>query len=106
MRAYWDATGTESMVHNNEGIKGIEVLGSDIVQMHLKNNREPLMEVPGLVDWSKAWPAIRRSGFEGWFVIRDAARESRGVHRGDEKECGVGDTESGASSIDAVKMPA
>jgi sugar phosphate isomerase/epimerase len=69
VRPYWDATGTESMVHNNEGIKGIEVLGHKIVQMHLKNNREPLMEVPGLVDWSKAWPAIRKSGFEGWFVF-------------------------------------
>lgn len=69
VRAYWDATGTESMVHNGEGIKGIEVLGAKIVQMHLKNNREPLMEVPGLVDWSKAWPAIRKSGFEGWFVF-------------------------------------
>ena len=69
VRAYWDATGTESMVHNGEGIKGIEVLGASIVQMHLKNNREPLMEVPGLVDWSKAWPAIKKSGFEGWFAF-------------------------------------
>jgi len=69
VRAYWDAVGTESMVHNNEGLKGIEVLGKDIVQMHLKNQREPLMETPGLVDWSKAWPAIRKSGFEGWFAF-------------------------------------
>ena len=64
VRAYWDATGTESMVHNGEGIKGIEVIGAKIVQMHLKNNRDPLMENPGLVDWSKAWPAIRKSGFD------------------------------------------
>jgi sugar phosphate isomerase/epimerase len=69
VRAYWDATGTESMVHNGEGIKGIEVIGAKIVQMHLKNNRDPLMENPGLVDWSKAWPAIRKSGFEGWFAF-------------------------------------
>jgi sugar phosphate isomerase/epimerase len=69
VRAYWDATGTESMVHNGEGIKGIEVIRAAIVQMHLKNNREPLMEVPGLVDWSKAWPAIRKSGFDGWFAF-------------------------------------
>ena len=69
VRAYWDATGTESMVHNGEGIKGIEVIGAGIVQMHLKNNRDPLMENPGLVDWSKAWPAIRKSGFEGWFAF-------------------------------------
>jgi len=69
VRAYWDAVGTESMVHDNEGLKGIEVIGKDIVQMHLKNQREPLMETPGLVDWSTAWPAIRKSGFEGWFVF-------------------------------------
>ena len=69
VRAYWDATGTESMVHNGQGIKGIEVIGAKIVQMHLKNNRDPLMENPGLVDWSKAWPAIRKSGFEGWFAF-------------------------------------
>ena len=69
VRAYWDPTGTESMVHNGEGIKGIDVLGAKIVQMHLKNNRNPLMEEPGLVDWSKAWPAIRKSGFDGWFVF-------------------------------------
>jgi sugar phosphate isomerase/epimerase len=69
VRAYWDATGTESMVHNGEGIKGIEVLGATIVQMHLKNNRNPLMEEPGLVDWSRAWPAIRKSAFEGWFAF-------------------------------------
>ncbi len=69
VRAYWDAVGTESMVKNNEGIKGIEVIGKDIVQMHLKNQREPLMETPGLVDWSKAWPAIKKSGFEGWFAF-------------------------------------
>ena len=49
--------------------KGIEVLGASIVQMHLKNNRNPLMEEPGLVDWSKAWPAIRKSRFEGWFAF-------------------------------------
>ena len=72
VRAYWDAVGTESMVHNNEGIKGIEVIGKDIVQMHLKNQREPLMETPGLVDWSKAWPAIRKSGYEGWFAFETA----------------------------------
>jgi L-ribulose-5-phosphate 3-epimerase len=68
VRAYWDATGTESMVHNGEGIKGIETIGAKICQMHLKNGNK-LMEEPGLVDWSKAWPAIKKSGFEGWFAF-------------------------------------
>lgn len=68
VRAYWDATGTESMVHNGEGLKGIEVLGAEICQMHLKNGNK-LMEEPGLVDWTKAFPAIKKSGYEGWFAF-------------------------------------
>jgi L-ribulose-5-phosphate 3-epimerase len=68
VRAYWDATGTESMVHNGEGLKGIETLGSSICQMHLKNGNK-LMEEPGLVDWTKAFPAIKKSGFDGWLVF-------------------------------------
>jgi L-ribulose-5-phosphate 3-epimerase len=68
VRAYWDATGTESMVHNGEGVKGIEVLGNSICQMHLKNGNK-LMEEPGLVDWTKAWPAIKKCCYDGWFAF-------------------------------------
>ena len=68
VRAYWDATGTESMVHNGEGIKGLEVIGANICQMHLKNGRK-LMEEPGLVDWPKAFAVIKKSGYEGWFAF-------------------------------------
>src|SRR5262249_39185533 len=43
VRAYWDATGTDHMGHPGDGIKGLEVLGASICQMHLKNGRR-LME--------------------------------------------------------------
>lgn len=68
VRAYWDATGTDSMGHPGEGLKGIETLGSSICQMHLKNGNK-LMQEPGLIDWTKALPAIKNSGYEGWLVF-------------------------------------
>jgi sugar phosphate isomerase/epimerase len=68
VRVYWDGTGTESMVHNGEGLKGFETLGDRICQIHLKNGNK-LMEEPNLVDWTKAFPAIKKLNFEGWFVF-------------------------------------
>jgi len=83
VRPYWDATGTDHMGHPGDGIKGLEVLGSSICQMHLKNGRE-LMEVRHLlekhpksplpdrtmsIDWTKALPIVKASGFEGWFAF-------------------------------------
>jgi sugar phosphate isomerase/epimerase len=83
VRAYWDATGTDHMGHPGDGIKGIEVLGSSICQMHFKNGRK-LMEERHLlemhpknpqagrtmsIDWTKALPIVTASGFEGWFAF-------------------------------------
>jgi sugar phosphate isomerase/epimerase len=83
VRAYWDATGTDHMGHPGDGIKGLEVLGSSICQMHLKNGRR-LMEERHLlemhpknpqagrtmsIDWTKALPIVKASGFEGWFAF-------------------------------------
>lgn len=68
VRVYWDGTGTESMVHNGEGVKGFETLGDRICQIHLKNGNK-LMEEPNLVDWTKAFPAIKKLNFEGWYVF-------------------------------------
>jgi sugar phosphate isomerase/epimerase len=83
VRAYWDATGTDHMGHPGDGMKGLEVLGSNICQMHLKNGRK-LMEERHLlemhpkhpeagrtmsIDWTKALPMIKASGFEGWFAF-------------------------------------
>jgi sugar phosphate isomerase/epimerase len=68
VRIYWDATGVDSMGHPGEGMQGIETLGSSICQMHLKNGNK-LMEEAGLIDWTKALPAIKASGYEGWMAF-------------------------------------
>ena len=85
VRPYWDATGTDHMGHPGDGIKGLEVLGSSICQMHLKNGRagilleerhllekhprSPVPERVMSIDWPKAFSIIRNSGFEGWFAF-------------------------------------
>jgi len=83
VRAYWDATGTDHMGHPGDGMKGLEVLGSSICQMHLKNGRK-LMEEQHLlekhpksrlpdrtmsIEWTKALPIIKASGFDGWLAF-------------------------------------
>src|SRR5215471_3176402 len=68
VRIYWDATGVDSMQHPTEGLKGIETLGDLICQQHLKNGNK-LMEEPGLIEWTKALPAIKASGYQGWLVF-------------------------------------
>jgi sugar phosphate isomerase/epimerase len=83
VRPYWDATGTDHMGNPGDGLKGLEVLGRTICQMHLKNGRE-LMETHHLmrmhprhpdagramsIDWRKALPIVKASGFEGWFAF-------------------------------------
>jgi sugar phosphate isomerase/epimerase len=68
VRIYWDATGVDSMQHPTEGLKGIETLGDLICQQHLKNGNK-LMEEPGLIEWKKALPAIKASGYQGWLVF-------------------------------------
>jgi sugar phosphate isomerase/epimerase len=88
VRPYWDATGTDHMGHPGDGIKGLEVFGSTICQMHLKNGRR-LMEEQHLmemhprhpeagraqsIDWTKALPLIKASGFEGWFAFETPHR--------------------------------
>ena len=82
-RPYWDATGTDHMGHPGDGIKGIEVLGNTICQMHLKNG-SPLMEERHLlskhprspvpervmsIEWTKALPLAKKVGFDGWFAF-------------------------------------
>jgi L-ribulose-5-phosphate 3-epimerase len=83
VRPYWDATGTDHMGHPGDGLKGLEVLGSSICQMHLKNGRKLIEERHLLekhprslqpdrtmsIDWTKALPIVKASGFEGWFAF-------------------------------------
>ncbi len=68
VKIYWDATGVDSMNHPGEGLKGIETLGDLICQQHLKNGNK-LMEEPGLIDWTKALPAVKASGYQGWMAF-------------------------------------
>jgi sugar phosphate isomerase/epimerase len=85
VRPYWDATGTDHMGHPGDGIKGLEVLGASICQMHLKNGRagklmeerhllekhrrSPVPERVMSIDWPKAFSIVKNSGFEGWFAF-------------------------------------
>lgn len=83
VRPYWDATGTDHMGHPGEGIKGLQTFGASICQMHLKNGRKlieehHLMEAHPRhleagramsIEWTKAFPIIKASGFEGWFTF-------------------------------------
>jgi len=71
VRAYWDAHGTESMVHQGDGIRGIEVIGKDICQMHLKNGRKQMWE-EDIIDWPKTFAAIKKSGYDNWFAFETA----------------------------------
>ncbi|HEX3875663.1 MAG TPA: TIM barrel protein [Bryobacteraceae bacterium] len=68
VRIYWDATGVDSMNHPGEGLKGIQTLGDLICQQHLKNNSK-LMDEPGYIDWTKALPAVKASGYQGWMAF-------------------------------------
>jgi sugar phosphate isomerase/epimerase len=85
VRPYWDATGTDHMGHPGDGTKGLEVLGSSICMMHLKNGRagfllenrhlldhhpqSPIPEQVMSIDWPKAFNIIKNSGFDGWMAF-------------------------------------
>jgi sugar phosphate isomerase/epimerase len=83
VRAYWDATGTDHMGHPGDGIKGLEVLGASIAQMHLKNGRKlieerhlldkhpksPVPERVMSIEWTKALPIVKASGYDGWMAF-------------------------------------
>ena len=85
VRPYWDATGTDHMGHPGDGTKGLEVLGSSICMMHLKNGRagfllenrhlldhhpqSPIPEQVMSIDWPKAFTLIKNSGFDGWMAF-------------------------------------
>ncbi len=69
VRIYWDAHGVDSMAHPTEGLKGIQTLGDLICQQHLKAGNNPIMEEDQLIDWTKALPAVKASGYEGWMAF-------------------------------------
>jgi sugar phosphate isomerase/epimerase len=85
VRPYWDATGTDHMGHPGDGTKGLEVLGSSICMMHLKNGRagfllenrhlldhhpqSPIPEQVMSIDWPNAFNIVKSSGFDGWMAF-------------------------------------
>lgn len=71
IRTYYDATNVEND-HPGQSISGIELLGSRIVQCHLKNEDRLLNQQPSKVDWIAAVKAFRRINYSGWYVFETA----------------------------------
>ena len=69
VRVFWDFDDLEFYGHTGQSVKGLEVLGAGrICQVHCKNE-DRLLEQPGRVDWAAACKALRRIGYEGWYVF-------------------------------------
>ena len=50
----------------------MEVLGkARIAQVHVKNE-DRLLEQPGRVNWAAALQAIKKTGYNGWFVFESS----------------------------------
>lgn len=71
VQLYYDATNVETY-HPGQSVSGIELLGSHIVQCHLKNDDRLLNQQPSKVDWVAAIKAFRRIGYTGWYVFETA----------------------------------
>lgn len=69
VKVYYDADNTERFGHTGESVPGYEALGkSRIIQIHLKNE-DRLLEEPGRLNWGHALKALRRIGYDGWFIF-------------------------------------
>ncbi len=69
VKVYYDADNVERFGHRGESVPGYEVLGkSRIIQIHLKNE-DRLLQEPGRVNWTDALQALRRIGYDGWFIF-------------------------------------
>lgn len=75
VRVYFDAMNVETN-HPGLGVPGIELLGSRIVQCHLKNENRLLDQEPSKVDWVAACKAFRRIQYNGWYVFETAHSSS------------------------------
>jgi sugar phosphate isomerase/epimerase len=72
VQVYYDADNVERFGHKDEAVPGYEVLGkSRLAQIHVKNE-EALLEEPGRVNWTAAFKAIRRVGYQGWLVFESS----------------------------------
>lgn len=72
VQIYYDVHNFEFYQHKDLAVPGISVVGKEhICQVHLKNEKKLLSE-PGLIDWTAAVQALRRIGYEGWYVFETA----------------------------------
>lgn len=69
VKVYYDLDNCEYYEHTGQAVPGIELLGRErIAQVHVKNE-ERLIEEPGRVDWRAAFAALKRIGYDGWYVF-------------------------------------
>ena len=68
IRVYYDLDNVERYKHTNEAVPGIELLGSRIRQVHMKNEAK-LLEEPGRVDWTAAARALAAIHYPGWLFF-------------------------------------
>jgi sugar phosphate isomerase/epimerase len=68
IRSYYDTKNAEGY-HPGQGIRGIEILASNIVEIHLKNEDRLLNQPPSPVDWPAALNAFKHISYEGWYVF-------------------------------------
>jgi len=58
----------ERYAHTNQAVAGIELLGSRIRQVHLKNENR-LLEEPGRVEWAAAVKGLAAIHYGGWLFF-------------------------------------
>jgi sugar phosphate isomerase/epimerase len=69
VKVYYDLDNCEYYQHTGQAVPGVELMGKErICQVHVKNE-ERLIEAPGRVDWRAAFAALKRIGYEGWYVF-------------------------------------
>ena len=69
VRVFWDFDNLEFYGHKGQSVAGLDLLGVErICQVHCKNEDRLLAE-PGRVDWAAAFAALKRIGYESWYVF-------------------------------------
>jgi sugar phosphate isomerase/epimerase len=67
VRSYYDPKNVEGY-HPGQAIAGIGILGTHIVEFHLKNE-DRLLSQASIVDWASALKAFAEIQYEGWYVF-------------------------------------
>ncbi len=78
-KVYYDPYNMAYYGYEEESVPGIELLGKDrICQVHVKNGNK-LIQEPGLVDWTSAFEALNKSGYDGWYVFESKHADKAAV---------------------------